>query len=177
MAQTQVENLYHHRRVAETGAKSCFICYKPSSSVLITPDSRDYFYICASHLKDRNFALPDADEVKSLEERRKKEELDREVEAVKREFEEKMRKKREKRRGKSGKSGDEEKKDGKQADKDKKEEEQSDEKDEKEKEEKIKALTEKKTSEGSKDAEGPRIFRLQKYVNTSPAHCTVFSET
>lgn len=33
-------NIYTHRKVAETAAKSCDICYKPSSSVLITPDKK-----------------------------------------------------------------------------------------------------------------------------------------
>jgi hypothetical protein len=33
-------NLYAHRKVAETKAKSCDICYKLSSSVLITPDNK-----------------------------------------------------------------------------------------------------------------------------------------
>lgn len=33
-------NLYTHRKVAEAKAKSCDICYKLSSSVLITPDNK-----------------------------------------------------------------------------------------------------------------------------------------
>lgn len=33
-------NVYHLRRVADTASKACFICYKPSSSVLITPDNK-----------------------------------------------------------------------------------------------------------------------------------------
>jgi hypothetical protein len=33
-------NHYTHRRVAETKAKSCDICFKLSSSVLITPDNK-----------------------------------------------------------------------------------------------------------------------------------------
>lgn len=149
-----LENIYHHRRVAETSTKSCWICYKPTSSVLITPDNKDYFYICPSHLKDRNFALPDADEAKIIEERKKKEQMDREVEAVKKEYEERMKKKKEKRKGKKE---DEKKKE------DKKEEEESDKADEKDRDEKIKALTDKK-DEAVKIEDSPRIFRLQKYV-------------
>jgi hypothetical protein len=33
-------NHYMHRKVAETKAKSCDICFKLSSSVLITPDNK-----------------------------------------------------------------------------------------------------------------------------------------
>jgi hypothetical protein len=33
-------NVYTHRKVAETKAKSCDICYRLSSSVLITPDNK-----------------------------------------------------------------------------------------------------------------------------------------
>ena len=34
------QNVYTHRKVAETAAKGCEICYKPSSSVLATPDAK-----------------------------------------------------------------------------------------------------------------------------------------
>ena len=84
------------------------ICYKPSTSVLVTPDSKDFFYICPSHLKDRNFAVPTEEEAKALEERRKKEELDKEIEKIKAEYEEKLKKKKDKKKGKDSK---EEKKD------------------------------------------------------------------
>lgn len=33
-------NVWHHRRVADNAAKACYVCYKPSSSVLITPDNK-----------------------------------------------------------------------------------------------------------------------------------------
>lgn len=33
-------NVYHVRRVADTSAKACLICYKPSTSVMITPDNK-----------------------------------------------------------------------------------------------------------------------------------------
>jgi hypothetical protein len=33
-------NIWHLRRVADTAARACYICYKPSSSVLITPDNK-----------------------------------------------------------------------------------------------------------------------------------------
>lgn len=40
---TSFPNVYHHRKVAEASAKACDICYKPSTSVLITPDNK----VCA----------------------------------------------------------------------------------------------------------------------------------
>lgn len=33
-------NHYTHRKVAETSARTCEICFKPSTSVLITPDNK-----------------------------------------------------------------------------------------------------------------------------------------
>ena len=33
-------NVWHLRTVAEASAKPCFICYKASPSVLITPDNK-----------------------------------------------------------------------------------------------------------------------------------------
>lgn len=125
-----MENTWHHRKVAETAAKACFICYKPSTSVLITPDNKDFFYVCLSHLKDRNFALPTDDEAKAAADRKKQEELDRAIEQVKKEYEEKMKKKKEKRK--------EGKKDDKEKEKDaKKEEQESDAQDERERDEKV----------------------------------------
>ena len=34
------QNIYHLRRVADTAAKACYVCHKPSSSVMITPDNK-----------------------------------------------------------------------------------------------------------------------------------------
>ncbi|KAI1281536.1 DUF1742-domain-containing protein [Xylaria sp. FL0933] len=88
-------NRWHHRKVADTSAKSCEICYKPSTSVLITPDKQDFFYVCLAHLKDRGFCSPiiDHDAVAAA---KKKKEMDEEVEKLKKEYEEKQRKKKEK---------------------------------------------------------------------------------
>ena len=33
-------NVYHLRRVADTSAKPCLICFKPATSVMITPDNK-----------------------------------------------------------------------------------------------------------------------------------------
>ncbi|THX13348.1 DUF1742-domain-containing protein [Aureobasidium pullulans] len=154
-----MENIWHHRRVAETAAKGCMICYKPSASVLITPDSKDFFYICPSHLKDRNFALPTDDEAKAIADRKKKEELDREIEAVKKEYEEKMKKKQQKKDKSKNKDKD---KDAKDKEKDDKKSDQE----EKERDDKIKALTDKADASSTTKSgldDGPRVFQLQKH--------------
>ncbi|KAI4150765.1 MAG: hypothetical protein LQ340_003911, partial [Diploschistes diacapsis] len=64
----------------------------------------DFFYTCRGHLKDRGFCSPVVDE-EEVAARKKREELDREVERIKREYEEKMRRRREKEKEK-GKEGD-----------------------------------------------------------------------
>ncbi|KAK8228400.1 VPS4-associated protein 1 [Phyllosticta capitalensis] len=146
-----LQNVWHHRRVAETQAKACWICYKPSSSVLITPDNKDFFYICPGHLKDKGFCSPDADEAAALEEKKKKEELDKEIEAVKKEYEEKQLLKQEKRKKKEKEKGKDKA--------EKKAEDEEDTKDEKEKEDKIKSLSQKSESQSEV---GPRIYTLHK---------------
>lgn len=145
------KNLYHRRLVAESGAKACWICYKPSSNVLITPENDDWFHICSGHLNDGKFAI--AKDAQDLAEKRRQEELEKEIEAVKKEFEEKMRKKLDRRKQK------EYEKEGKKEEK--KKEEKEDDKDEKEKEEKLKEL-EKKKEPSKAVVDGPRIFELHK---------------
>ncbi|QPG76366.1 hypothetical protein FOA43_003754 [Brettanomyces nanus] len=51
------KNCYRLRHVAEADSKSCIICYKPSPTVLITLNGKDWFYVCSSHLTDKNFCL------------------------------------------------------------------------------------------------------------------------
>lgn len=87
-------NIWHHRKVAETSAKACEVCYKPSSSVLITPENKDFFYVCPGHLKERSFCTPIIDQEAVAA--KKKKEMEEELERVKREYEEKQRKKKEK---------------------------------------------------------------------------------
>jgi ATP-dependent Clp protease ATP-binding subunit ClpA len=111
------QNVYMHRRVAETTSKPCEICYKPSTSVLVTSENKvteiraqssqssksshqlitdtlqDFFYVCASHLKDKGFCSPVIDEAAVAA--KKKKELEAEIERVKQEFEEKQKKKKE----------------------------------------------------------------------------------
>lgn len=63
--------------------------------------AQDFFYVCIGHLSDRGFCQPDADEAKDMTERKKKEEMDGEIERVKKEYEEKQRIKKEKRKAKA----------------------------------------------------------------------------
>ncbi|KAF1975915.1 DUF1742-domain-containing protein [Bimuria novae-zelandiae CBS 107.79] len=151
-----LKNLWHHRKVADGSAKACWVCYKPSTSVLITPDNKDFFYICVGHLSDRQFCQPDADEAAAAAARKKKEELDAEIEKVKKEYEEKQKAKREKRKEKvKDKDKDKEKeKDAKKTD------EEEDKTDEKAKDDKIKELS--KSKDQAQVNLGPRIFTLNK---------------
>ncbi|KAI6357967.1 hypothetical protein MCOR25_007481 [Pyricularia grisea] len=102
MSSAPFPNIYTHRKVADTSSKGCNICYKPTTSVLITPEKQDFFYVCAIHLKDKNFATPIIDHaaiegrLKAEAEAKKKKELDEEVERVKKEYAEKQKAKAEK---------------------------------------------------------------------------------
>ncbi|KAK3216259.1 hypothetical protein GRF29_8g2753962 [Pseudopithomyces chartarum] len=150
-----LKNIWHHRKVADGSAKACWICYKPSTSVLITPDNKDFFYICIGHLSDRGFCQPDADEAAAAAARKKKEELEAEIEKVKKEYEEKQKIKREKRKEKAKEKDKDKDKEGKKAD------EEEDKTDEKAKEDRIKELS--KSKDEAADL-GPRIFTLNKNV-------------
>ncbi|MCJ1237135.1 hypothetical protein MMC14_005119 [Varicellaria rhodocarpa] len=128
----------------------------PTTSVLITPDNRDFFYVCRGHLKDRGFCSPIIDEAE-MAAKKKKEELDHEIEQIKKEYEEKMKKKKKAKDDQKEEKGKEDAKDQKDG---KKPRDEEDQRAEKEKDEKvldrIKAVT-------SKDLE-PRIFSLHKNI-------------
>ncbi|KAK7733118.1 hypothetical protein SLS53_008306 [Cytospora paraplurivora] len=89
-------NVYAHRKVAEAAAKGCDLCYRPSTSVLVTAEKQ---------------AAIDA---------KKKKELEAEVERVKKEYEERQRKKKDKEDSEKPKDEDKDtekkKDDGKKAD-------------------------------------------------------------
>ncbi|KAF2833699.1 DUF1742-domain-containing protein [Ophiobolus disseminans] len=149
-----MENVWHLRRVAENASKACWICYKPTTSVLITPNNKDFFYICAGHLVDKGFCQPDPDEAAAAVAKKKKDELDAEIEKVKKEYDEKQKLKREKRKGKEKEKDKAKEKEAQNKDDD------EDTKDEKAKDDKIKELS--KSKEESQADLGPRIFRLNK---------------
>merc|ERR1711964_649288 len=79
---------------ADTASKACEICYRPSTSVLVASENKDFFYVCPAHLKDKGFCNPIIDEAAIAA--KKKKEMDAEIERVKLEFEEKQKKKKEK---------------------------------------------------------------------------------
>ncbi|KAM5435748.1 hypothetical protein MferCBS31731_006197 [Microsporum ferrugineum] len=149
-----LQNRWHLRRVADTSAKSCLICYKPSTSVLVTPDNKDFFYICPIHLKDKSFCSPLIDE-EEVAAKKKKEEMDREIEKVKKEYEEKQRRKKEKEKEKE-KDGD------KKEEKKKETDDKENNKDEKEKDEKIKYIQKAADSGNASTDDMPRIYALHK---------------
>lgn len=66
---------------------------------------QDHFYVCASHLQDRNFASPKVDE-KAEKERLEKEALQKEIELIKAEYEEKLKKKGKKKKDDDKKEDD-----------------------------------------------------------------------
>ncbi|KAJ5881806.1 uncharacterized protein N7529_000478 [Penicillium soppii] len=153
-------NVYHVRRVADTSAKACMICYKPSSTVMITPDNKDFFYVCPAHLQDRHFCSPIID-TEGQAKRLKEEAVAKEIEIVKKEYEEKQRRKKEREKASS--------KDDK-ADKDKNKDESKDKDkasteakkdDEKDRDEKIASIRKDNGTETKPD-DSPRIYSLHK---------------
>ncbi|XP_006459976.1 hypothetical protein AGABI2DRAFT_202508 [Agaricus bisporus var. bisporus H97] len=81
------QNLYY-KRTAGT-AKACFVCYRPSTTVLATINTVDFIYVCPSHLSDLNFASQVKEETKSQV-------TTEEIAKVKAEWEEKQKRKKEK---------------------------------------------------------------------------------
>ncbi|MCJ1324478.1 hypothetical protein MMC10_001140 [Thelotrema lepadinum] len=144
-------NVWHLRTVADSASRSCYVCYKPTTGVLITPDNKDFFYVCRGHLEDRGFCSPIIDEAAAAD--KKKEALDQEIEAIKKEYEEKKKKKGDKAKEKSKEQDKDGSKNQKQGGPDEEKEA------EKEKDEKIKAATEKQ-KDVAKDM--PRIYSLHR---------------
>lgn len=58
MSSAPFPNSYVSRLVAPSDSKACSICYKPTTTVLVSSNNADFFYICSSHLKDKAFAEP-----------------------------------------------------------------------------------------------------------------------
>lgn len=48
-------NIYTHRKVADTAAKPCTICYKPSSSVMVTAENKVKNICCLAKLLVTSF--------------------------------------------------------------------------------------------------------------------------
>ncbi|KAK5289513.1 hypothetical protein LTR98_000222 [Exophiala xenobiotica] len=143
-------NIYHLRTVAEASSKACYICYKPSVKVLITPDNKDFFYICPSHLSDRGFASAIID-AEAEAAKMKKEAMEQEIEKIKQEYEERQKKKKAKQKSKDDANG--KKKDG----------DDDDDKAEKDRDDKIKAV-QADANAGQKAEDIPRLYALHKSV-------------
>ncbi|KAL8750110.1 MAG: hypothetical protein Q9184_006543 [Pyrenodesmia sp. 2 TL-2023] len=109
------------------------------------------------HLKDRGFCTPIIDEAEAAA-RKKKDELDREIEMIKKEYEEKLKKRKKSKDSKQKRKEKDEVKDDNLGSS--KADEDDDKKAEKEKDDKINALVDKGPT--TTNEEGPRIFTLQK---------------
>ncbi|RXW25830.1 hypothetical protein EST38_g46 [Candolleomyces aberdarensis] len=89
-------NVYY-KRTAGT-AKSCYVCYRPTTTVLATINTVDFIYACPGHLSDANFATRIADAETSSA--AKSSVSPEEIAKIKQEWEEKQKKKQEKEKGK-----------------------------------------------------------------------------
>ncbi|KAG9124762.1 hypothetical protein FRC07_010304 [Ceratobasidium sp. 392] len=58
MSSTPFANLYYKRTVATP--RACYVCYKPTSTVLSTAPVVDWIYTCDTHLSDPGFATRQA---------------------------------------------------------------------------------------------------------------------
>lgn len=80
-------NKYQVKLVASSDSKSCTICYKPTTTVMLCENKLDFFYVCPQHLQDENFASPihqpDYLELMKTKDElmKKKEKLDKDIEA------------------------------------------------------------------------------------------------
>lgn len=61
-------NNYIQRRTAPENERGCFLCHKPTTSVLVNeiPEA-DHFYACDVHLNDPGFATQDSNNLKEIE--------------------------------------------------------------------------------------------------------------
>ncbi|KAF9263682.1 DUF1742-domain-containing protein [Marasmius fiardii PR-910] len=86
---TTFTNLYY-KRLAGT-PRPCYVCDKPTTTVLATINTVDFIYTCLTHLTDRNFATQTVDSTPA-----QPKPSDGEIEKVKLEWEEKQKRKQEK---------------------------------------------------------------------------------
>lgn len=108
--------------------KACYVCYKPTTTVLATINTVDFLYTCPGHLEDRGFASK-LGGVDGAGGGRKMGLSDEEIAKVKEEWEQKQKAKVEK---------EKEKKEQEKKEKEKKEGDEGDSKDKKEKEKETK---------------------------------------
>ncbi|KAF8631224.1 hypothetical protein AX15_002555 [Amanita polypyramis BW_CC] len=87
-------NLYY-KRTAGT-SRSCYVCCKPTTTVLATLNTTDFLYTCLAHLTDRGFATPVGEAGDGAQGARKLGMTPEEIAKVKEEWEEVQKKKAEK---------------------------------------------------------------------------------
>ncbi|PCH41326.1 DUF1742-domain-containing protein [Wolfiporia cocos MD-104 SS10] len=88
-------NLYYKRAVAT--ARPCYVCHKPTTTVLATIQTVDFIYVCDTHLSDPGFATQVGEAGDGVDVSSAKMGLSpEEIEKVKKEWEERQKKKREK---------------------------------------------------------------------------------
>ncbi len=92
---TSFQNRYTLRRVAESNAAACMVCYRPSTAVLVSPGQIDFFYTCDAHLLDKGFATPlvDPKQKAALAKKKEDERLQMEIDKVTNEHKSKVAKK------------------------------------------------------------------------------------
>ncbi|KAF8511169.1 AAA-ATPase Vps4-associated protein 1-domain-containing protein [Gautieria morchelliformis] len=88
------QNIYYKRTAAT--AKACYMCYRPTTTVLATLNTTDFLYTCDGHLTDRGFAtvIEPHDAASGTE--AKKVVSDEEIRRVKEEWEERQKRAQEK---------------------------------------------------------------------------------
>ncbi|KAK9447129.1 VPS4-associated protein 1 [Limtongia smithiae] len=158
------KNIYHLRRVAEASQKPCVVCYKPTSVVLVSEDGKnDFFYVCQTHLADRGFASPVVNAAAEAAKRRQ-EELEKEMELVKKEWEKRQKTKKSDRDAKA-----KERRNNKDNDKKAEQEEldaqkTEDRRDKGEHREQLRKLEEQKEEAKTKAEQEQRVFHLNKDI-------------
>ncbi|KZT26999.1 DUF1742-domain-containing protein [Neolentinus lepideus HHB14362 ss-1] len=120
-------NLYYKRTVGTP--KACWICYKPTTTVLATANTTDFIYACDGHLKDPGFASAVAETSDGVDAggAKKMGLSPEEIAKVKAEWEERQRKKQEKTKEK-GKEKEKDTDKGKDEDKDEDKDDQQEQK-------------------------------------------------
>lgn len=51
-----IKNEYKLKKVTQKDSRACVICFRETDAVLVSVDSKDWFYVCVGHLKDKEFA-------------------------------------------------------------------------------------------------------------------------
>jgi len=121
-------NLYYKRTTGTP--KACYVCYKPTTTVLATINTTDFLYTCDTHLTDTGFASPVGGSSDGVGGARKLALSPEEIAKVKKEWEDQQARKKEREATKE-KEKDKEKEEKTKSDKDKEERKEGKDSDEK----------------------------------------------